>query len=514
MSVYSVTVGAQSTQIISGGATQSSTIINTGVSTVFLLDTATVDTNSGTPLLPNAGLEWSANTPCYGVVSGGVGSVNVQSPAVAYYGAAVSINTNVPVEIVGSVDIGNTPSVTIDTTGGSIPVNASGTVNIGNSPTVNIDSTTPVNVAATGTVDIGNSPTVTIDSATPVNVAATGTVSIGNTPNVSISNTPSVIIDTAAGSVPVDATGSVSINTTSGPVSVATSGTVEANITNATLTVAPGNGAVFDVNVGNAIDATITGGTVTIANQVSTEIAAQSITLDTNAAVSNTVIGTNPTQFLGSDSLGNVSFTTGQTLGFNFNENAEVMLCDELYLVINNSGAGGTDFTVQLNNVVDWTTPFSYEVLNLSGIKVYDTGVTVVYKFLLPEPLLVNGFTFQLTNNNAGTVVTTFTVKGYGRYASTLNTSLLPPGSAVDYSTKLTVSTSVTVAPAVSTRKFLLVQNAGSSNISLGIDNSNSPMVLFPGQGYEANVSSNPFITGPVTVVGAVNTPVACQAWQ
>lgn len=123
----------------------------------------------------------------------------------------VTIDTSggpVAVDATGTVDIGNTPAVTIDTSGG--PVTVGGTVDVSSVTSI----TDPVSVGGTvdvqgvaggtaigvaGTVDIGNTPAVTIDTSSgPVDVNASGTVDIGNT--------PSVTVDTSGGAVDVSGT--------------------------------------------------------------------------------------------------------------------------------------------------------------------------------------------------------------------------------------------------------------------------------------------------------------------
>ena len=107
-------------------------------------------------------------------------AVNVVAGSVSITGVASVSITGTP-----NVNIANTPTVILGTgsaTVGAISainstVTVAGTINIGNTPSVTI--------SGTPTVNIGNTPSVTI-SGTPTVSISSGTVSISGTPNINI----------------------------------------------------------------------------------------------------------------------------------------------------------------------------------------------------------------------------------------------------------------------------------------------------------------------------------------
>ena len=199
-----------------------------------------------------------AQLPVYQVqVGGGVDILNEPSVNIANTPSVTIDTAGGPVQMTGQI----TGSVSIDTSGG--PVSMTGTI----SGTVSIDTAGgPVAVNASGstvtaTIDTSGGPvemtgTVNVGTLTsisdPVNIGGTvsiqgvsgGTV-VGIAGTVDIGNTPSVTIDTSGGAVPITGTitGSVSIDTSGGAVPI--SGTVSiSDITAGSITIVGGQGGV------------------------------------------------------------------------------------------------------------------------------------------------------------------------------------------------------------------------------------------------------------------------------
>jgi len=170
-------------------------VVNTGYVGVSVLNTPSVNVAN----TPNVNV---ANTPTVNV--GTTVNVNIVGSAIQVPVQLQSTLVTLPITGVvgGTVSIGNTPSVVVNTgyVGASI-VNTPN-VNVANTPTVVVGSTvnvsvvnTPnVNIANTPTVNVGNQPTVTVGNTVNVTVVNTPNVNVANTPNVNVANTPTVLV--------------------------------------------------------------------------------------------------------------------------------------------------------------------------------------------------------------------------------------------------------------------------------------------------------------------------------
>lgn len=147
------------------------------------------------------------NTPVSGVFAGSIyynnetlpppPSINPTNIAAVVESGTITVTGTVDVSS-GTIDIGNTPSVTVqsgtvDIGSGTVTV-GSGNISISNTPTVNIASGQSV-IISSGSVDIGNTPTV--------NIAANQVVQVTNEPSGQL---------TVAGTVDANVAGNVTID--------------------------------------------------------------------------------------------------------------------------------------------------------------------------------------------------------------------------------------------------------------------------------------------------------------
>lgn len=405
----------------------------------------------------------------------------------------LSFNSNPPqlVTLTGTNNVSISGTTSVNITNATVPISGAVSANITNSSiavTGSLDANiTNATLAVTGTVSIDT-------SGGAVAVDATGTINIGNT--------PAVTIDTSGGSVDANITNA----------SIPVTGSIDANITNATLEITTSSSSPPNFNVANAIEATITSGTVTIADQVSTSIDAQNITLDTTANVSNTLLSVNPLQDLpsGSESL---TIAAGATGNFNV-QGGSPMLLDEIWLIVATSVNPPSSYTFQVGNLVQWSINDAYYVVAQDMDVIAVNGNTAILKLAVPT-FVVTGFTINVTNNTSSSVSETFVIDPYARYATAQTGTALPPGKPIDTSLTLsTAGTVYTVAAASPTRSFFMIQNTSGDNVYFGFGSSSKQFVLYPGQGYENPVSKNPFITLAINAVGTVaNQDVGSAVW-
>ena len=92
----------------------------------------------------------------------------------------------------------------------------------------------------------------------------------------------------------------------------------------------------------------------------------------------------------------------------------------------------------------------------------------------------------------------------------------IPSGSEHNYSMVMTTAgTSYTAAPAVSSRTFFMIQNPSGNNLSFGFGTLGNIFELYPAQGYEEIVGTNPLITLAITVAGTVaDQNVSIVTWE
>lgn len=92
----------------------------------------------------------------------------------------------------------------------------------------------------------------------------------------------------------------------------------------------------------------------------------------------------------------------------------------------------------------------------------------------------------------------------------------IPAGSEHNYSMVMTTAgTSYTAAPAVSSRTFFMIQNPSGNNLSFGFGTLGNIFELYPAQGYEEIVGTNPLITLAITVMGTVaDQKVSIVTWE
>ena len=98
------------------------------------------------------------------------------------------------ITVTGTVDLAAGAEVTIDTSGGPVDVSATGTVDIGNTPAVTISGTPTVDIGNTPAVTISGTPTVDINSGTVDVGAVAGNVEVVNSGSVQFSAMDTAVI--------------------------------------------------------------------------------------------------------------------------------------------------------------------------------------------------------------------------------------------------------------------------------------------------------------------------------
>ena len=384
-----------------------------------------------------------------------------------------------------------------------IPIGTAGSVTSISGGTVNANITG-------GTVD------ATITNAS---IPVTGSLD-ANITNASIPVTGSLDANITNASIPV--TGSLDANITNASIPVTgtvnaniTNATIDANITNASVEITTSSSSPPNFNVANAITANISGGSVDVANQVSTSIDATSVTLNTDANVSNTVLGVNPLQALGSASF-TESVTVGSPVSVNFNNGSPAMLIDEIWIVVETTTYNASDYSYQIGNVVYWPIPNQFVAINQPVNTIARNGTTGIYKLALGA-LIANGFVLQISNASAtNTISDTFKITAWFRYASSQTGVLTPPGAQVDYSATLaTAGTVQELASANPTRTNFFVWNSSSDNLSFQFGSSGPTSLLIPAQGANWSVSELPFMVNSIYATPSVNNqPITVLTWE
>ena len=398
----------------------------------------------------------------------------------------------------GTVDAkitGGTVDATI--TNASIPVSGA------------VDATiTNASIPVTGTLD-ANITNASID-ANITNATLEVTTSSTSPPSFNVANA----------SIPV--TGSLDANITNASIPVTgtvnaniTNATIDANITNASVEITTSSSSPPNFNVANAITANISGGSVDVANQVSTSIDATSVTLNTDANVSNTVLGVNPLQALGSASF-TESVTVGSPVSVSFNNGSPAMLIDEIWIVVETTTYNASDYSYQIGNVVYWPIPNQFVAINQPVNTIARNGTTGIYKLALGA-LIANGFVLQISNaSSTNTLSDTFKITAWFRYASSQTGVLTPPGAQVDYSATLaTAGTVQELASANPTRTNFFVWNSSSDNLSFQFGSSGPTSLLIPAQGANWSVSELPFMVNSIYATPSVNNqPITVLTWE
>ena len=364
-----------------------------------------------------------------------------------------------------------------------------------------------------------NTGVVNITGGTVDATITSGSVN-ANITNASIPVTGSLDANITNASIPV--TGSLDANITNASIPVTgtvnaniTNATIDANITNASVEITTSSSSPPNFNVANAITANISGGSVDVANQVSTSIDATSVTLNTDANVSNTVLGVNPLQALGSASF-TESVTVGSPVSVNFNNGSPAMLIDEIWIVVETTTYNASDYSYQIGNVVYWPIPNQFVAINQPVNTIARNGTTGIYKLALGA-LIANGFVLQISNASAAnTISDTFKITAWFRYASSQTGVLTPPGAQVDYSATLaTAGTVQELASANPTRTNFFVWNSSSDNLSFQFGSSGPTSLLIPAQGANWSVSELPFMVNGIYATPSVNNqPITVLTWE
>ena len=271
--------------------------------------------------------------------------------------------TNASLDVTGTVSIGNTPAVTVDTSGG--PVSISGDVTVSGSVNATI---TNASIAVTGTVDVGTLTSITdpISVSGTVNVqGVSGGTAIGIAGTVDIGNTPSVTIDTSGGPVSIsgDVTVSGSVNATITNASIAVTGTVSADITNSSLTVT------------GSVSADITNSQLDITGPVSISAGQNGVNVSTDSppVLWKTLVST-----LNATSIAGGSNTPTNALAFEISVDGPNL----------NTVASGLQYTLSVTN------SYTGEVVAQSPQLPTDQGTTL-YVIATPE-MVTNGLEWLL----------------------------------------------------------------------------------------------------------------------
>ena len=367
---------------------------------------------------------------------------------------------------------------------------------------------------------VGSAGSVTSIAGGTVDAKITGGTVDATITNASIPVTGSLDANITNASIPV--TGSLDANITNASIPITgtvnaniTNATIDANITNASVEITTSSSSPPNFNVANAITANISGGGVDVADQVSTSIDATSVTLDTDANVSNTVLGVNPLQALGSASF-TESVTVGSPVSVNFNNGSPAMLIDEIWIVIETTTYNASDYSYQIGNVVYWPIPNQFVAINQPVNTIARNGTTGIYKLALGA-LIANGFVLQISNSSStNTLSDTFKITAWFRYASSQTGVLTPPGAQVDYSATLaTAGTVQELASANPTRTNFFVWNSSSDNLSFQFGSSGPPSLLIPAQGANWSVSELPFMVNGIYATPSVNNqPITVLTWE
>ncbi|RRV15606.1 DUF4347 domain-containing protein [Pseudomonas saudiphocaensis] len=297
---------------VSSATTQTLVIDTTAPTTPAVTSPAL--TNALAPVLSGTAEAGSTVTVTIGgatytiVASGGAWSLDLATATPAAGSLALNANGANPISVTSTDAAGNVSSATtqtlvIDTTAPEIPA---------------VTSPTLTNVATpvlSGTAETGSTVTVTIGGATYTTVAsggawsldlATATPVAGNLAlNANGANPVSVTATDAAGNVSSTTTQTLVIDTTAPSVPTLTSPA----LTNAPAPMLSGTaeaGSTVTVTIGGATYTTVTSGGAWSLDLATATPAAGSLALDTN--------GANPVSITATDTAGNVSSATTQTL--------------------------------------------------------------------------------------------------------------------------------------------------------------------------------------------------------
>ena len=241
----------------------------------------TIETAAGTPIEVTGGVTISgtatvsiSGTPTVQIAAGQLIEVTNVS------GSTLAIS--------GAVSISGTPAVTIDTSGGAVAISGTVTisgvtsVSISGTPTVQIaanqliqvENATGGSLTIAGTVNIGNTPAVTIDTSGGA-VSVTGSVTISGTATVSISGTPAVTIssgtvDIGSGNLTiVGGQGGVNVQVETPPSPAGAFTIAAAGDKSASLLLTPPAGATGALMICNTAGAALTLTGVTAVGQTS-----------------------------------------------------------------------------------------------------------------------------------------------------------------------------------------------------------------------------------------------------
>jgi hypothetical protein len=426
----------------------------------------------------------------------------------------------------GTVDIGNTPSVTVDTSGGAVDVQ--GTVSIGNTPAVTINTASgPVDI--TGPVTVSGSLTSITD---PVSVSGTvavegvaGGTTIGIAGTVDIGNTPSVTVDTSGGAVDVQGTvsigpgASVTVEPGSSPIdisgNVGISGTPNVAITSGT------------VDIGNSPSVTVTSGTVDAVIQGPLEVSNSNIQLEVSDIVAlvsqwTTLVNLAP-------GANTTIYAANYRNGFAFIDQL-VMLIQAPNNDIQNLGVEIVDIYVSDQAGNGASLGMQGASFNFAAPTLYTSGGAIYYQATYEGNLGAGIFAggqigIQLTNNGSATIAETLTISCYGHVVTQdVNVSNTPSvtvaSGTVDISGTPNVAiTSGTVdignTPAVTINSGTVdIGNTPSVTVASGtVDIGNTPSVTVDTSGGAVDVSgtvdigNTPSVTVSSGTVDIGNTP-------